>query len=88
MPIYEYKCNKCKTRSEVLVMNHDREPQTCSKCGGQLTRLISAPAIQFKGTGWYVTDYAHKDSGEGKHKNRVKTEVKEPQLAPAPKTGE
>ncbi len=88
MPIYEYRCKKCNARSEVLLMNHDQEPATCDKCGGQLVRLPSAPAIQFKGTGWYCTDYGHKDSGDGKHKSKIKSEIKEPQVVASPKTGE
>ena len=62
MPIYEFECRKCKARSEVLQKLNDKPPVKCSKCGGRLERLTSAPAIQFKGTGWYVTDYA----GNGK----------------------
>src|SRR5258705_10343873 len=58
MPIYEFECRKCKARSEVLQKLNDKPPVKCSKCGGRLERLTSAPAIQFKGTGWYVTDYA------------------------------
>ena len=66
MPIYEFECRKCKTRSEVLQKLNDKPPVKCSKCGGRLERLTSAPAIQFKGTGWYVTDYA----GNGKNGKR------------------
>jgi putative FmdB family regulatory protein len=62
MPIYEFECRKCKDRSEVLQKLNDKPPVKCRKCGGRLERLTSAPAIQFKGTGWYVTDYA----GNGK----------------------
>jgi putative FmdB family regulatory protein len=58
MPIYEYECRKCKTRFEVFQKMDDKPPAKCSKCGGRLERLHSAPAIQFKGSGWYVTDYA------------------------------
>src|SRR4051812_39908551 len=62
MPIYEFECRKCKARSEVFQKLSDKPPTKCSKCGGRLERQISAPAIQFKGSGWYVTDYA----GNGK----------------------
>src|SRR5882762_7287201 len=62
MPIYEFECKKCKTRLEVLQKMNDKQPVKCQKCGGRLERLHSAPAIQFKGSGWYVTDYA----GEGR----------------------
>jgi putative FmdB family regulatory protein len=62
MPIYEFECRKCKAKLEVLQKMNDKPPVKCPKCGGRLERLHSAPAIQFKGSGWYVTDYA----GEGR----------------------
>ena len=64
MPIYEYECEKCGRRFEFLQKVGD-EPKKVCPCGegGKLRRLISAPAIRFKGSGWYVTDYAHKNSG-------------------------
>ena len=62
MPIYEFECKKCKARSEVLQKLNDKLPVKCRKCGGRLEKLVSASAIKFKGTGWYVTDYA----GNGK----------------------
>ena len=58
MPIYEYECRKCKAHIEVFQKMSDRPPTKCRKCGGRLEKLLSAPAIQFKGSGWYVTDYA------------------------------
>jgi putative FmdB family regulatory protein len=66
MPIYEYECRKCKAHSEVLQKLNDKPPVKCSKCGGRLERVASAPAIQFKGTGWYVTDYAGKNGKKSK----------------------
>lgn len=60
MPLYEYRCEKCGTRVEKIQKFSDPPLATCEKCGGKLTRLLSAPAIQFKGSGWYVTDYARK----------------------------
>ncbi len=60
MPIYEFECRKCKAHLEVFQKMDDKPPAKCSKCGGRLERLQSAPAIQFKGSGWYVTDYAGK----------------------------
>ena len=60
MPIYEYECQKCNTRLEVFQKINDKPPTRHQKCGGKWERLISAPAIQFKGDGWYVTDYAGK----------------------------
>ena len=60
MPLYEYRCEKCGTRVEKIQKFSDPPLATCEKCGGRLARLLSAPAIQFKGSGWYVTDYARK----------------------------
>lgn len=66
MPLYEYRCGKCGARIEKIQKFSDPPLTTCEKCGGELARLLSAPAIQFKGTGWYVTDYARKSSsGDG-----------------------
>lgn len=65
MPLYEYRCEGCGARIEKIQKFSDPPLSTCEKCGGALTRLLSAPAIQFKGSGWYVTDYARKSkSGE------------------------
>jgi putative FmdB family regulatory protein len=58
MPIYEYECAKCKSRVEVFQKMTDKPPTKCKKCGGRLEKQVSASAIQFKGSGWYVTDYA------------------------------
>jgi putative FmdB family regulatory protein len=60
MPIYEYQCKKCKAHIELFQKVSDKPPTKCRKCGGRLEKLFSAPAIQFKGSGWYVTDYAGK----------------------------
>jgi putative FmdB family regulatory protein len=60
MPLYEYQCQSCDQRTEVLQRFADDPLTTCEACGGDLKRLISAPAVQFKGSGWYVTDYAGK----------------------------
>ena len=60
MPLYEYKCQKCRETTEVLQKAKDKPPEKCPKCGGPVAKLISSPAIQFKGTGWYITDYAKK----------------------------
>jgi putative FmdB family regulatory protein len=62
MPIYEFECRKCKAHVEVFQKMNDKPPTKCRKCGGRLEKLVSASAIQFKGSGWYVTDYA----GNGK----------------------
>ena len=58
MPIYEYECRKCKAHPEAFQKVTDKPLTKCPKCGGRLDKRISAPAIQFKGSGWYVTDYA------------------------------
>lgn len=62
MPIYEYECQKCKSHTELFQKMSDKPPVKCRKCGGRLEKQVSASAIQFKGSGWYVTDYA----GNGK----------------------
>ncbi len=63
MPIYEYRCSKCETRFERIQKFSDHSESECPECGAAGERLLSAPAIQFKGSGWYVTDYARKGSG-------------------------
>lgn len=60
LPLYEYKCRKCGHRFEKIQRFSDPEIKKCPECGGKVEKLISAPAVQFKGTGWYVTDYAKK----------------------------
>jgi putative FmdB family regulatory protein len=60
MPLYEYQCESCGVRFEVIQRFSDNSVDTCKQCGGKVQRLLSAPAIQFKGTGWYITDYARK----------------------------
>lgn len=59
MPLYEYECDACKQRFEVIQKFSDPPPETCARCGkGPVHRQPSTPAIQFKGSGWYITDYA------------------------------
>jgi putative FmdB family regulatory protein len=60
MPIYEYKCTECGSLFEVLQKVHDLPLQKCIRCGGKVQKAITAPAIQFKGSGWYITDYGDK----------------------------
>ena len=62
MPLYEYECDACGQRFELIQQRFsDPPPEKCAKCGkGPVHRQLSSPAIQFKGTGWYVTDYAQK----------------------------
>ena len=62
MPLREYQCKKCKHRFEKIQKFSDKPLKKCPECGGTLEQLISAPAVQFKGSGWYVTDYAKKST--------------------------
>lgn len=62
MPLYEYECTKCGHRFEKIRKFSDPPVETCPECGGPVRKLMSSPAIQFKGSGWYVTDYAKKDT--------------------------
>jgi putative FmdB family regulatory protein len=64
MPLYEYECDACGHRFEVIQKMTDPPVEKCPKCGGTVHKLHSAPAFQFKGSGWYVTDYAKKDSAK------------------------
>ena len=65
MPLYEYKCVKCGHRFEKIESVSASTTKKCPKCGAKAERMFAAPAIQFKGSGWYVTDYAGKSSGSG-----------------------
>ena len=75
MPLYEYECKKCGHRFEKLQKFSDKMVTKCPECGGQVEQMISAPAVQFKGSGWYVTDYGKKpssaeSSGSGDSKDK------------------
>ena len=70
MPLYDYQCLQCGTRTETLQNFNAPKLTTCEKCGGELKRLLSAPAVQFKGAGWYVTDYARKSGAPAKSEGR------------------
>lgn len=59
MPIYEYECEKCHHRFEIMQRFSDRPLKKCDKCGAPIYKILSAPALVFKGAGWYVTDYAN-----------------------------
>ena len=66
MPLYEYQCDSCAHRFEVIQKYSDPPIDVCPKCAGAVKKLLSSPAIQFKGSGWYITDYARSgktDSG-------------------------
>jgi putative FmdB family regulatory protein len=62
MPLYEYECDSCGHRFEVIQKFSDAPIDTCPKCGSTVHKMMSSPAIQFKGSGWYITDYAKKES--------------------------
>jgi len=64
LPLYEYQCPKCG-RFELIRKFSDPALTICPTCGSEVQKLFSAPAIQFKGTGWYITDYARKSDGKG-----------------------
>jgi len=90
MPIYEYQCERCGERTEALQKVSDPPLTSCPSCGGPLRKLLSAPAVQFKGSGWYVTDYAgkgrsgRKDEGAGdKAEKTEKTDAGEKKDAKA-----
>ena len=69
MPLYEYQCQKCGHRFERIQRFSDAMVKKCPECGGKVEQMISAPAVQFKGSGWYVTDYAKKSSGASSSKS-------------------
>lgn len=83
MPLYEYQCDACGRRFELIRKFSDPPVTDCPTCGGPVRKLLSSPAIQFKGTGWYITDYARKPSagqaaseqasGESKSEAKEKT---------------
>jgi putative FmdB family regulatory protein len=91
MPLYEYRCQKCGKVSEILQSLDEKPARICPHCGGKLKKMHSTPAIQFKGTGWYVTDYAGKNrsppSEGGADKPADKTAEK-PAGTPAPKAAD
>ncbi len=86
MPLYEYQCTKCGYRFEKIQKFSDKAIKKCPECGAPVEQLISAPTVQFKGSGWYVTDYAKKssapassdgvkDSKDSKKEDKPKTET-------------
>jgi putative FmdB family regulatory protein len=90
MPIYEYQCKQCNTRHEVI-QGFSEAPMThCPGCGGEVKKLHSSPAIQFKGSGFYKTDYASASSkgGDGKSESKSdsKSESKSESKSDAPKS--
>ena len=77
MPLYEYECKKCHHRFEKIQKFSDRMVKKCPDCGGPVEQMISAPAVQFKGSGWYVTDYAKKSSSQSSSDGSGKDSKKE-----------
>ena len=79
MPLYEYECENCGHRFEKIQKFSDALETVCPKCGGALHKLMSSPAIQFKGSGFYITDYAKKDSAT----KTPETKSSDPKTEPA-----
>ena len=77
MPLYEYECEACGQRFELIRKFSESELDACTLCGkGPVRRLMSSPAIQFKGTGWYITDYSSKGKSGSDASNASKNETK------------
>ena len=79
MPLYEYQCQACGHRYEKIQKFSDPIEDVCPSCGGKVEKLVSSPAIQFKGSGWYITDYAKSgktESGGTESANAAKAEAK------------
>jgi putative FmdB family regulatory protein len=64
VPLYEYQCKKCKQKFEKIQKFSDPPVRKCPECGSPVEKVMHAPNVQFKGTGWYVTDYGGKDKSE------------------------
>jgi len=86
MPLYEYQCDACEHRFEHIQKFSDPLLTVCPKCDGALRKLVSSPAFQFKGTGWYVTDYAKKDKGAEAEKSPDGKDTKSDTKAASDKT--
>jgi len=84
MPLYEYKCQRCGSVFEVMQKFSDPPLKVHASCGGALERLLSPPALQFKGTGWYVTDYAR--ASQPKKDKDAEARPAGPEAPPAAKT--
>lgn len=72
MPLYEYKCQTCGFRHERIERASEPKDGVCPECGGSTTRLIGTPAIQFKGSGWYVTDYGSSNGSVATERDKKK----------------
>ena len=78
MPIYEYVCQKCGKKTEAIQRIGESPLRVCPHCGGRLKKAISAPAIQFKGSGWYITDYARAKKEEKSEKSEKSDKSEKP----------
>lgn len=74
MPIYEYQCKQCNERHEIIQRFSEAPLTHCPKCGGEMKKLFSSPAIQFKGSGFYKTDYPSSSSGSASSSSTAKSE--------------
>jgi putative FmdB family regulatory protein len=86
MPLYEYQCEACNHRFELIQKFSDPPPDACPVCGSRVRKLLSSPAIQFKGSGWYITDYARKPASSDGTDRESKGEKKTESPAPASDT--
>lgn len=82
MPVYEYRCTSCEERTEAQQHVGDPPLSKCPRCGGVLERVVSAPALQFKGSGFYVTDYARRGANSASSKDETGGTAK-PEATPA-----
>jgi putative FmdB family regulatory protein len=74
MPLYEYQCDACAHRFEVIQKYSDAPIDVCPKCGGAVSKLLSSPAIQFKGSGFYLTDYGRAGKSDSSNVSAGKNE--------------
>ncbi len=85
MPIYEYECARCQKRFERLQRLSDPVVTACPSCGGAVHKMFSVPALQFKGSGFYTTDYAHRSGGSVSSEGKAASEPGKAPSAPEPK---
>lgn len=77
MPLYEYQCKKCKHKFEKIQKFSDQPVRKCPECGSPVEKIMHAPAVQFKGSGWYVTDYGGKSEAPKSDNGSEKSEKKD-----------
>jgi putative FmdB family regulatory protein len=93
VPLYEYRCESCGDRVELIQKFSDPPLTECQRCHGKLTKVITAPALQFKGSGFYITDYTNKgkppkDESKGGSESKEKSEKKTPAETSSPKSSD